>query len=70
MVKHEMLRVITGSNFHKLRFPGVFCSFLLPDHLKEKQRIRDEYNTIEDNFLVFFSVHLISLKLSPHGKIF
>ena len=39
MVKCVMLRVITGSNFHELGFPGVFCSFLLPDHVKEKQRI-------------------------------
>ena len=52
------MRVITGSNFHKRRFPRVFCSFLLPDHVKEKQKIIDKYNTIEVNFLVFCSVHL------------
>lgn len=46
MVKHVMLCVITDSNFHEPRFPEIFFLFLLPDHVKEKQRIIDAYNTL------------------------
>lgn len=46
MVKHVMLCVITDSNFHELRFPEIFFLFLLSDHVKEKQRIIDAYNTL------------------------
>ena len=40
MMLRVMLRVVTCSHFHELKFPGMLCAFLFSDHVKKSNKTK------------------------------